>query len=144
MIETGLPNRFVEAFAEEVDYWERALSTVGEIQEMVLSVQKGYVYLDNIFSAEDIRQQLPRETEEFERLTASWKEITSRMAGKALALRASLEPRMYIFQLLISIHFDLNLYFERVTYCTSYIVKIHVLVIGCSLKLNIYSDLCRS
>lgn len=77
----------------EVDYWERALSTVGEILEMVLSVQKGYMYLDNIFGAEDIRKQLPRETEEFDRLTLSWREITSRMAAVGLALEATHKPR---------------------------------------------------
>ncbi|XP_008209980.1 dynein heavy chain 2, axonemal [Nasonia vitripennis] len=84
--------KFVDAFAAEVDYWERALSTVGEILEMVLSVQKSYMYLDNIFSAEDIRKQLPQETDDFDKLTASWKEITWRMASSKLALQATLEP----------------------------------------------------
>ncbi|KAJ8670786.1 hypothetical protein QAD02_002045, partial [Eretmocerus hayati] len=84
--------KFVEAFALEVDHWERSLSTVGEILEMVLSVQKGYMYLDNIFSAEDIRQQLPQETLEFDNLTSSWREITARMADAKLALKATHDP----------------------------------------------------
>ena len=93
--ETGLLNRFVEPFVVEVDYWERALSTVGEILEMVLSVQKGYMYLDNIFGAEDIRRQLPAESDEFDRLTAAWREITGRMAASGLALDATHQPRKF-------------------------------------------------
>ncbi|XP_024940642.1 dynein heavy chain 2, axonemal [Cephus cinctus] len=84
--------RFVEPFALDVDYWERALSTIGEVLEMVLLVQRGYMYLDNIFGAEDIRKQLPKETDDFDRLTLSWREITSRMAGFALALPATHDP----------------------------------------------------
>ena len=85
--------RFVEPFATQVDFWERAISTVGEVLEMVLIVQRGYVYLDNIFSAEDIRKQLPKETEDFDQLTITWGTITSRMAAAALVLPATQKPR---------------------------------------------------
>ncbi|KAI4504209.1 hypothetical protein M0802_000680 [Mischocyttarus mexicanus] len=84
--------RFVEPFAIDVDYWERALSTVGEVLEMVLSVQRSYFYMDNIFSSEDIRKQLPKETDEFGKLTRSWVQITSRMADHELALPTTHVP----------------------------------------------------
>ncbi|KAF7401616.1 hypothetical protein HZH68_007436 [Vespula germanica] len=84
--------RFVEPFATEVDYWERTLSTVGEVLEMVLSVQRSYFYMDNIFSSEDIRKQLPKETNDFDKLTLSWVQITSRMADHRLALPATHVP----------------------------------------------------
>ncbi|XP_046821789.1 dynein axonemal heavy chain 2 [Vespa crabro] len=84
--------RFVEPFAAEVDYWERALSTVGEVLEMVLSVQRSYFYMDNIFSSEDIRKQLPKESHDYDKLTLSWVQITSRMAGHRLALPATHVP----------------------------------------------------
>lgn len=61
---------------------------------MVLSVQRGYMYLDNTFNAEDIRKQLPKETDDFDKLTDRWREITSRMAQAGLALPACHEPRM--------------------------------------------------
>ncbi|KAK2576897.1 hypothetical protein KPH14_005522 [Odynerus spinipes] len=84
--------RFVEPFAMEVDEWERSLSTVGEVLEMVLSVQRNYLYMDNIFSSEDIRKQLPKESDEFDKLTRSWVQITSRMAEHGLALPATHDP----------------------------------------------------
>ncbi|XP_025155769.1 dynein heavy chain 2, axonemal [Harpegnathos saltator] len=84
--------RFVDPFAQEVDYWERTLSTLGEVLEMVLAVQREYTYLDNIFTSEDIRKQLPKETDDFDRMTSEWTERTSRMAGYGLALPATHDP----------------------------------------------------
>ncbi|XP_033219684.1 dynein heavy chain 2, axonemal [Belonocnema kinseyi] len=84
--------KFVEPFAMQVDNWERALSTVGEVLEMVLIFQRGYIYLDNIFNAEDIRKQLPQETADFDKLTIVWASITSRMAVAAFAIPATQEP----------------------------------------------------
>ncbi|XP_076632445.1 dynein heavy chain 2, axonemal kl-2 [Colletes latitarsis] len=84
--------RFVEPFADEVDYWERTLSTVGEILEMTLVIQRGYIYMDNIFTTEDIRKQLPKETHNYDKLTNQWTEITSRMASRTLALPATHDP----------------------------------------------------
>lgn len=87
--------RFVEPFAQEVDYWERILSTIGEVLEMVLVVQRGYMYLDNIFTTEDIRKQLPKEADDFDKVTSELAEHTSRMASHGLALPATHIPRMY-------------------------------------------------
>lgn len=87
--------RFVEPFAQEVDYWERTLSTIGEVLEVVLVVQREYVYLDNIFTTEDIKKQLPKESDDFDKVTSELAEHTSRMASYGLALPATHIPRMY-------------------------------------------------
>lgn len=87
--------RFVEPFAEEVDYWERTLSTIGEVLETTVLIQRGYMHMDNIFTSEDIRKQLPKEADEYNKLTLSWIKITSRMASHGLALQATHDPRMY-------------------------------------------------
>lgn len=75
-----------------MDYWERALSTVGEVLDNVLMVQRGYVYLDNILNAEDIRKQLPKETEDFSKITNAWAQVTSNMSKAAFAVPATQEP----------------------------------------------------
>lgn len=95
-------SRFVEPFAKEVDYWERTLSTIGEVLEITLMIQRGYMYMDNIFTTEDIRKQLPKETDDYDKLTKMWIEITSRMASIGLALKATHEPRtcLFLFSLL--------------------------------------------
>ena len=39
-------SRFVKAFEQDVDRWERALSLIGEIMEMLLTVQRQWMYLE--------------------------------------------------------------------------------------------------
>lgn len=60
---------------------------------MILVNQRGYIYMDNIFTTGDIRKQLPEETHNYDELTKQWMEITSRMASRALALPATQDPR---------------------------------------------------
>ncbi|XP_031370853.1 dynein heavy chain 2, axonemal [Apis dorsata] len=100
--------RFVEPFAKEVDYWERTLSIIGEVLEITLMIQRGYMYMDNIFTTEDIRKQLPKETDDYDRLTKMWIEITSRMASIGLALKATHEPPG-LFELLNKISREIEL-----------------------------------
>lgn len=61
--------RFVEPFSKEVDYWEKTLNYIMESIENSLSVQRQWLYLENIFQGDDIRKQLPNETNNFEKLT---------------------------------------------------------------------------
>lgn len=39
-------SRFVKAFEREVDSWERRLSQVLEVIEMILTVQRQWIYLE--------------------------------------------------------------------------------------------------
>jgi len=39
-------SRFVKAFETEVDQWERQLSHVLEVIEMILTVQRNWIYLE--------------------------------------------------------------------------------------------------
>lgn len=72
-------SRFVKAFEKTVDYWERALSLIMETIEMILQVQRQWMYLENIFLGEDIRKQLPKESAEFDGLNSDWKEIMTEL-----------------------------------------------------------------
>jgi len=51
--------------------------------------------MDNIFTSEDIRKQLPKETDDYDKITIRLAELTSRMASHGLALSATHDPRMY-------------------------------------------------
>ena len=39
-------SRFVKAFEQEVDHWERTLSHILEVVEMLLTVQRQWMYLE--------------------------------------------------------------------------------------------------
>jgi len=73
MLSTYKASRFVRPFIRDVDHWEREISKVLEITESILTVQRQWLYLENIFAGEDIRNQLPKETVEFENLNNAFK-----------------------------------------------------------------------
>jgi len=58
--------KFVGPFLETVQDWERRVSTVGEVVEIWVVVQNKWRYLEGIFKAGDIRQQLPAEAKRFD------------------------------------------------------------------------------
>ncbi|KAI4898373.1 hypothetical protein NFI96_012388, partial [Prochilodus magdalenae] len=91
-LSTMKASRFVRAFEKEVDRWERCLSLVLEVIEMILTVQRQWMYLENIFLGEDIRKQLPRESMEFDDINSSWKTIMDRMNKDKNALRGTHHP----------------------------------------------------
>ncbi|XP_025080372.1 dynein heavy chain 2, axonemal-like isoform X3 [Pomacea canaliculata] len=72
-------SRFVKPFAAEVDYWEKILSQILEMTEMLLLVQRLWMYMENIFLGEDIRKQLPQETAEFDDINQQWRKITRKI-----------------------------------------------------------------
>ncbi|XP_074107880.1 dynein heavy chain 2, axonemal kl-2 [Cotesia typhae] len=91
--------RFVEPFVNDVDQWERTLSRIADLLEVMLLVQKDYIYLDNIFRAEDIRKQMPNETDSFDALTIQFKEIYSQMAAAQNVVQACHDSNTMLRQL---------------------------------------------
>ena len=56
-------NGYSEVFVDQVRKWEKQLNAVSETVDLILTVQKKWMYLESIFMAsEDICKQLPRES----------------------------------------------------------------------------------
>ncbi|XP_074081620.1 dynein axonemal heavy chain 2 isoform X1 [Macrotis lagotis] len=91
-LSTMKASRFVKAFEKDVDFWERCLSLILEVIEMVLTVQRQWLYLENIFLGEDIRKQLPQESSSFDQINFNWKTIMDRMNKDNNALRSTHYP----------------------------------------------------
>ena len=87
-LSTMKASRFVKAFEQEVDQWERTLSLILEVIEITLTVQRQWMYLENIFLGEDIRKQLPAETYQFDEINEQWKTIMSGMHKNSNAKQA--------------------------------------------------------
>ncbi|XP_032872211.1 dynein heavy chain 2, axonemal [Amblyraja radiata] len=83
---------YLKAFDKLVDYWERTLSLILEVIEMTLTVQRQWLYLENIFLGEDIRKQLPQESAEFDSINDQWKVIMHRLVLEPNALRGTHHP----------------------------------------------------
>ncbi|XP_046389338.1 dynein axonemal heavy chain 2 [Ischnura elegans] len=84
--------RFVEPFIKEVEYWEKSLVHMVEVLEMLLTVQRQYLYLENIFLGEDIRKQLPEESGDFDIISSDWKALTTKLYNEKNALICSQFP----------------------------------------------------
>uniref|UniRef100_A0A8C5V6J6 Dynein axonemal heavy chain 2 n=1 Tax=Microcebus murinus TaxID=30608 RepID=A0A8C5V6J6_MICMU len=91
-LSTMKASRFVKAFEKDVDHWERCLSLILEVIEMVLTVQRQWMYLENIFLGEDIRKQLPNESALFDQVNGNWKSIMDRMSKNNNALQSTHHP----------------------------------------------------
>jgi dynein heavy chain len=50
---------------------------IGDVIDTWLKAQKSWMYLENIFSGEDIRQQLPEQARKFLGIDKKWAEIMS-------------------------------------------------------------------
>lgn len=79
----------VVAFETDVTYWERTLSRISEILELLVQVQSRWLHLENIFlGSEEIQAQLPKETASFNSVNVMWKEIMSDLLGNPNVLRS--------------------------------------------------------
>ena len=89
-LSTMKASRFAAAFLGALDKWEKSLSHISETVEMVMNVQRKWMYLESIFvGSEDIRKQLPTESSLFDRVNADWKSTTARMQEAGTAYKAT-------------------------------------------------------
>ncbi|KAI8923518.1 dynein heavy chain and region D6 of dynein motor-domain-containing protein [Entophlyctis helioformis] len=102
-------SKFFLAFEAQVDHWERTLSHIVEVVELLLLVQRQWMYLENIFvGTEDIRKQLPKESAVFDSVNASWAKILAQILSDRNALRATHIPGM------METLTDMNLQLEKI------------------------------
>ncbi|CAN0120098.1 unnamed protein product [Ectocarpus sp. 6 AP-2014] len=94
-------SKFYNSFSEKIDKWEKALNGVSETVELILNVQKKWMYLESIFMAsEDICKQLPRESAIFmearlDAVNAEFSCLTEEIFNNPNAIRACCsDPKM--------------------------------------------------
>eukprot|EP00736_Rhodelphis_marinus_P013382 Rmarinus@m.14828 len=81
-------SRFYLAFESSVNYWEKALSQISEVVEMIIQVQRQWMYLENIFQgSEDIRKQLPQESSLFDQVNTGWRSVMTTLVKTANTLK---------------------------------------------------------
>lgn len=121
-LSTMKASRYMKAFEKEIDKWERTLSHILEVVEMLLQVQRQWMYLENIFIGEDIRKQLPKESTDFDSVNKNWKTIMTRLHNDPNALRGThyeglLELLNEMNEILESIQRSLDMYLETKRQC---------------------------
>ncbi|TPX59753.1 hypothetical protein SpCBS45565_g07659 [Spizellomyces sp. 'palustris'] len=68
---------YKKPFAERIALWESKLRTVQEVVEAWMACQRSWLYLEPIFSSDDIVTQLPIESKRFTTMDRTWRRIMS-------------------------------------------------------------------
>ena len=66
---------FIKPFEKEIREWEERMIRIQETIDEWLKVQAQWLYLDPIFSSEDIMQQMPEEGQMFQVVDSHWRHI---------------------------------------------------------------------
>jgi dynein heavy chain len=73
-IATMMGSRFIHGIRDKVEVWEKKVNLAADVIDEWYQVQRAWMYLENIFSAEDIQKQLPTEAGKFKTVDKFWKE----------------------------------------------------------------------
>ncbi|NXG35216.1 DYH7 protein, partial [Dromaius novaehollandiae] len=109
---------FIKPFEKEIREWENRLIQIQEIIDEWLKVQAQWLYLEPIFSSEDIMQQMPEEGRLFHTVDRYWRDIMKYCAKDpkvlvAATLTGLLEKLQNCNELLDKIMKGLNAYLEK-------------------------------
>ena len=81
-LSTMKASKFYGSFQARIDSWENFLSLISEVVEMILKVQRKWIYLESIFmSGGDIAKQLPKEYTLFVSVNESFLEVMTEFAN---------------------------------------------------------------
>ncbi|XP_054015460.1 dynein axonemal heavy chain 3-like [Hylaeus anthracinus] len=85
---------FVKAFDWEMQEWEDKLLLMQDIIDQWLTCQATWMYLEPIFSSEDIMRQMPTEANNFRRMDKIWRAIMAYVVNNKRVLDATSLPKM--------------------------------------------------
>ncbi|ESO02212.1 hypothetical protein HELRODRAFT_65497 [Helobdella robusta] len=109
---------FVKPFESELIEWEQKIHLVQDILDESMNVQSQWLYLEPIFSSEDIMLQMPDESRKFLTVDKNWKDIMKYVAKDTRVLVATEMPGMLSRlqdsnAMLEKINQGINLYLEK-------------------------------
>ncbi|XP_034447227.1 dynein heavy chain 12, axonemal [Hippoglossus hippoglossus] len=109
---------FIKPFEKQIKLWEERLLRIQETIDEWLKVQAQWLYLEPIFSSQDIMQQIPEEGRLFQTVDKNWREVMRHCIKDpkilpATSLPGLLEKLQDSNNLLDSIMKGLNAYLEK-------------------------------
>lgn len=85
---------FVKAFEHEMQVWEDKLLIMQDIIDQWLVCQATWMYLEPIFSSEDIMRQMPTEANNFRKMDKIWRSIMKYVANNRRVIDATAMTNM--------------------------------------------------
>uniref|UniRef100_A0A3B4Z7I9 Dynein axonemal heavy chain 12 n=1 Tax=Stegastes partitus TaxID=144197 RepID=A0A3B4Z7I9_9TELE len=109
---------FIKPFEKEIKSWEERLLRIQDTIDEWLKVQAQWLYLEPIFSSQDIMQQIPEEGRLFQTVDRNWREVMKHCVKDPKVLPATslpglLEKLQDSNTLLDNIMKGLNAYLEK-------------------------------
>ena len=96
-LSTMKSSKFYGSFQHRIDEWERCLSSISEVVESILSVQRKWIYLESIFmSGGDIAKQLPQEHSLFVNVNTDFFKVMEMFSVEPNARRSCTAPGLLI------------------------------------------------
>ncbi|XP_069947362.1 dynein axonemal heavy chain 3-like [Cherax quadricarinatus] len=117
-VQTMRGSPYVKPFEAEIRTWEEKLLSMQDILDAWIKCQVTWLYLEPIFSSEDIMKQMPVEGRKFTRVDATWRQLMGTAVKDPHALvateQANMLPRLHeCNRLLEEIQKGLNDYLEK-------------------------------
>ncbi|CAD7935566.1 unnamed protein product [Amoebophrya sp. A120] len=81
-IATMMGSRYIGGIKEKVEIWMKKIYNAADILDEWIIMQRAWMYLENIFSAEDIQKQLPGETTKFKQVDRFYRELFRKVKSK--------------------------------------------------------------
>ncbi|XP_034243583.1 dynein heavy chain 3, axonemal isoform X2 [Thrips palmi] len=85
---------YVKAFEADMVAWEEKLISMQDILDAWLTCQATWLYLEPIFSSEDIMRQMPQEAANFRKVDKAWRAIMTNTVADRHVLIATDYPNM--------------------------------------------------
>ena len=85
-------SRFIKPFIERITKWEQTLIAMQDILDNWLKVQATWLYLEPIFSSDDIMRQMPTEGKMFRAVDNTWRESMSQTVEEPGCIAVAQRP----------------------------------------------------
>ncbi|KAJ3039074.1 Dynein heavy chain 7, axonemal [Rhizophlyctis rosea] len=85
---------YIKPFEQQIKDWERRLLMTQEIIDEWLKVQATWLYLEPIFSSEDIMNQMPEEGRKFKMVDQSWRKMMTTVNADRHIMKVTDIPNM--------------------------------------------------
>ncbi|XP_072845880.2 dynein axonemal heavy chain 1 isoform X2 [Pogona vitticeps] len=85
---------FKKPFEERINTWENKLKMTQDVLEEWLTCQRSWLYLEPIFSSEDINRQLPVESKRYQTMERMWRKIMQNADENREVINVCPDPRL--------------------------------------------------